>query len=145
MTSPVSKATSAVRASIESDTQHGAVVPPLHLSSNYAFAGLGEPRQYDYTRSGNPTRDALADALAELEGGAGAVVTASGMGALTVLTQFLSPGDTIIAPHDCYGGTYRLFDQQSQKGLFNVEFVNQTELETLLIVPCVLSSDPGLS
>ena len=134
MTSSVSKATSAVRAAIESDTQHGAVVPPLHLSSNYAFTGLGEPRQYDYTRSGNPTRDALADALAELEGGAGAVVTASGMGALTVLTQFLSPGDTIIAPHDCYGGTYRLFDQQSQKGLFNVEFVNQTELETLRTV-----------
>ena len=134
MTSSVSKATSAVRASIESDTQHGAVVPPLHLSSNYAFTGLGEPRQYDYTRSGNPTRDALADALAELEGGAGAVVTASGMGALTVLTQFLSPGDTIIAPHDCSGGTSRLFDQQSQKGLFNVEFVNQTELETLRTV-----------
>ncbi|MCO4810259.1 MAG: cystathionine gamma-synthase [Gammaproteobacteria bacterium] len=134
MTSSVCKATSAVRASIESDTQHGAVVPPLHLSSNYAFAGFGEPRQYDYTRSGNPTRDGLADALAELEGGAGAVVTASGMGALTVLTQFLSPGDTIIAPHDCYGGTYRLFDQQSQKGLFNVEFVNQTELETLRTV-----------
>ena len=131
MTSTVSKATSAVRASIESDTQHGAVVPPLHLSSNYAFEGLGQPRQYDYTRSGNPTRDALADALAELEGGAGAVVTASGMGALTVLTQLLSPGDTIVAPHDCYGGTFRLFEQQSLKGLFNVEFVNQTELHTL--------------
>ena len=131
MTSSVSKATSAVRASIESDTQHGAVVPPMHLSSNYTFAGYGEPRQYDYTRSGNPTRDALADALTELEGGAGAVVTASGMGALTVLTQFLCPGDTIIAPHDCYGGTYRLFEQQSQKGLFEVEFVNQTELDTL--------------
>jgi len=134
MTSPVSKATQAVRAAIESDTQHGAVVPPLHLSSNYAFAALGEPRQYDYTRSGNPTRDALGQALAELEGGAGAVVTASGMGALTVLTQFLSPGDTIIAPHDCYGGTYRLFDQQSKKGLFEVEFVNQTEIETLRAV-----------
>ena len=131
MNSSVSNATSAVRASIESDTQHGAVVPPLHLSSNYAFAGLGQPRQYDYTRSGNPTRDALADALAELEGGAGAVVTASGMGALTVLTQFLSPGDTIIAPHDCYGGTYRLFEQQSMKGLFDVEFVDQTDLEAL--------------
>ena len=131
MNPSVSKATSAVRASIESDTQHGAVVPPLHLSSNYAFAGLGQPRQYDYTRSGNPTRDALADALAELEGGAGAVVTASGMGALTVLTQFLSPGDTIIAPHDCYGGTYRLFEQQALKGLFDVEFVDQTDLETL--------------
>lgn len=134
MTSSVSKATSAVRASIESDTQYGAVVPPLHLSSNYAFTGLGEPRKYDYTRSGNPTRDALADALAELEGGAGAVVTASGMGALMLLTQFLRPGDTIVAPHDCYGGTYRLFDQQSQKGLFNVEFVNQTDLDTLRAV-----------
>ena len=88
----------------------------MHLSSNYAFKGLGEPRQYDYTRSGNPTRDALANALAELEGGAGAVVTASGMGALTLLTQFLRPGDTIVAPHDCYGGTYRLFEQQSAKG-----------------------------
>ena len=99
MTSTVSNATSAVRASIESDTQHGAVVPPLHLSSNYAFVGLGQPRQYDYTRSGNPTRDALADALAELEGRAGAVVTASGKGALTVLTQILTPGDTNIAPH----------------------------------------------
>ncbi len=131
MTSSASKATVAVRASIESDTQHGAVVPPLHLSSNYTFAGFGEPRQYDYTRSGNPTRDALADALAELEGGGGAVVTASGMGALTLLTQFLSPGDTIIAPHDCYGGTFRLFEQQSLKGLFNVEFVDQINLESL--------------
>jgi len=134
MTSSVSKATRAVRASIESDTQYGAVVPPLHLSSNYAFAGLGEPRKYDYTRSGNPTRDALADALAELEGGAGAVVTASGMGALTLLTQFLKPGETLVAPHDCYGGTYRLFEQQSLKGLFNVEFVNQTDLNTLRAV-----------
>jgi cystathionine gamma-synthase len=99
MTFSASKATQAVRAAIESDTQHGAVVPPLHLSSNYSFAGLNEPRQYDYTRSGNPTRDALGQALAELEGGAGAVVTASGMGALTVLTQLLAPGDTIVAPH----------------------------------------------
>jgi len=109
-----SKATRAVRASIESDTQYGAVVPPLHLSSNFAFKGFGEKGQYDYTRSGNPTRDALADALTELEGGAGAVVTSSGMAALTLLTQLLEPGDTIIAPHDCYGGTYRLFEQQSK-------------------------------
>ena len=131
MTSPTSKATAAVRASIESDTQHGAVVPPLHLSSNFTFESLGAPRQYDYTRSGNPTRDALANALAELEGGAGAVVTASGMSALTLLTQFLRPGDTIVAPHDCYGGTYRLFEQQAAKGLFDVAFVNQTDLGKL--------------
>ncbi len=131
MTSSASKATRAVRASIESDTQHGAVVPPLHLSSNFAFAGFGEKRQYDYTRSGNPTRDALADALSELEGGAGAVVTSSGMAALTLLTQLLEPGDVIVAPHDCYGGTFRLFEQQSKKGLFEVRFVDQTNLEAL--------------
>ena len=133
MTSPASKATRAVRASIESDTQHGAVVPPLHLSSNFAFAGFAEKRQYDYTRSGNPTRDALADALAELEGGAGAVVTSSGMAALTLLTQLLEPGDIIIAPHDCYGGTFRLFEQQSKKGLFDVRFVDQTDLNALRV------------
>lgn len=131
MTSSASQTTRAVRASIESDSQYGAVVPPLHLSSNFAFAALREPRQYDYTRSGNPTRDALADAMAELEGGAGAVVTSSGMAALTLLTQLLEPGDTIIAPHDCYGGTFRLFEQQSKKGLFNVQFIDQTNLDAL--------------
>ena len=131
MTFKANTATLAVRAAIESDTQHGAVVPPLHLSSNFAFAGFGEKRQYDYTRSGNPTRDALADALADLEGGAGAVVTSSGMAALTLLTQLLKPGDVIVAPHDCYGGTFRLFEQQSRKGLFEVRFVDQTDLAAL--------------
>ncbi|NCF73382.1 MAG: cystathionine gamma-synthase [Gammaproteobacteria bacterium] len=131
MTYQASKTTRAVRASIESDTQYGAVVPPLHLSSNFSFAGFGQKREYDYTRSGNPTRDALADALTALEGGAGAVVTSSGMAALTLVTQLLTPGDTIVAPHDCYGGTYRLLQQQSKKGLFNVEFVDQTDIETL--------------
>ena len=73
-TAPCSTSTCAVRAGIESDTQHGAVVPPLHLSTNYAFEGLGGKRAYDYSRSGNPTRDLLGNALAELEQGAGAVV-----------------------------------------------------------------------
>jgi len=126
MTSRAKPATQAVRAAIESDTQHGAVVPPLHLSSNFAFAGFGEKRQYDYTRSGNPTRDALADALTALEGGAGAVVTSSGMAALTLLCQLLEPGDLLIAPHDCYGGTYRLFENLAAKGHFEVQFVDQT-------------------
>jgi len=124
-------ATIAVRASLESDAQYGAVVPPLHLSSNYTFAGYGEKRQYDYCRSGNPTRDALADALATLEGGAGAVVTSSGMAALTLVTQLLKPGELLIAPHDCYGGTYRLFESLSVKGHFEVAFVDQTDATAL--------------
>jgi cystathionine gamma-synthase len=133
MTSSANSATRAVRAAIESDTQHGAVVPPLHLSSNFAFAGLGEKRQYDYTRSGNPTRDALAEALAELEGGAGAVVTSSGMAALNLLCQLLQPGDVLVAPHDCYGGTYRLFDALARKGHFEVIFVDQTSPSALRV------------
>lgn len=131
MTSRADTATLAVRAAIESDTQHGAVVPPLHLSSNFAFAGFGEKRQYDYTRSGNPTRDALADVLATLEGGAGAVVTSSGMAALTLMCHLLDPGDLLIAPHDCYGGTYRLFESLSKKGHFDVLFVDQTDHEAV--------------
>lgn len=127
MTSKPDSATVAARAAIESDTQHGAVVPPLYLSSNFAFAGYGEKREYDYTRSGNPTRDALADALTELEGGAGAVVTSSGMAALTLLTSLLKPGDLLVAPHDCYGGSYRLFENLSAKGHFEVTFVDQTD------------------
>jgi cystathionine gamma-synthase len=152
MTSNANAATRAVRAAIESDTQHGAVVPPLHLSSNFAFAGLGEKRQYDYTRSGNPTRDALADALASLEGGAGAVVTSSGMAALTLLCQLLEPGDVLIAPHDCYGGSYRLFENLSAKGHFEVLFIDQTDAAALLaacarkpkIILCETPSNPLL-
>ena len=124
-------ATTAVRASLESDSQYGAVVPPLHLSSIYTFAGFAEKRQYDYCRSGNPTRDALAEALVALEGGAGAVITSSGMAAMTLLTQLLQPGELLIAPHDCYGGTYRLFESLSAKGHFEVLFVDQSDAATL--------------
>ncbi len=131
MTSRANTATRAVRAAIESDTQHGAVVPPLHLSSNFAFAGFGDKREYDYTRSGNPTRDALADALTQLEGGAGAVVTSSGMAALNLVCQLLEPGDLLVAPHDCYGGTYRLFENLAAKGHFDVAFVDQTSPSAL--------------
>jgi len=127
MTSPADPATLAVRAAIESDHQHRAVVPPLHLSTNFAFEGFGQKSHYDYTRSGNPTRDALADALTGLEGGAGTVVTSSGMAALNLILQLLEPGDLLIAPHDCYGGTFRLFDSLSRRGHFELAFVDQTD------------------
>ena len=117
-------ATIAARFGVDSDPAHGAVMPPLYLSSNYSFAGFGQKRRYDYTRSGNPTRDTLAGALAELEGGAGGVVTASGMAAITLLTAQLQPHGLLIAPHDCYGGSYRLFKAQAARGLYQVEFVD---------------------
>ena len=87
-----SLATRSVRAGIESDAQHGSVVPPIYLSTNFAFEGYRRPRRYDYTRSGNPTRDQLAAALADLEGGAGAVVTCTGLSAITLILATLAHG-----------------------------------------------------
>jgi len=115
--------TLAARFAIDSDQAHGAVIPPLYLSSNFSFHGFGEKREYDYTRSGNPNRDQLADALAGLEGGAGGVITASGMSAVHLVTQLVKPGDLIVAPHDCYGGCHRLFTAASRRGLFELEWL----------------------
>ncbi len=122
-----SSCTRAVRAGIESDTQFGAVVPALHLSTNYSFEGLGRKRAYDYSRSGNPTRDLLAEALADLEQGAGAVVTSSGMSAVALALELVPAGAIVLAAHDCYGGTWRLLDAWSKKGRFKVEFVDLTD------------------
>ncbi|MEN1925748.1 cystathionine gamma-synthase [Luteimonas sp. MJ293] len=114
-------ATRAVRAGIDTDPAWGAVVPPLVLSSNFSFEGFGQPRQYDYTRSGNPTRDLLGDALAKLEGGAGGVVTSTGMSAITLLLHaVLEPGDRLVVPHDAYGGSWRLFEALARKGHFEL-------------------------
>ena len=119
-------ATLAARAGIDRDSAFGAVVPPIVLSSNFSFAGFEQKRQYDYTRSGNPTRDLLADALAELEGGAGAVVTASGMAAITLVLNLLQPSDRLVVPHDCYGGSWRLFNALAKKGHFELSVVDLT-------------------
>lgn len=125
-------ATRAVRAGIDRDIAHGAVVPPIVLSSNFSFDGFDGKRKYDYTRSGNPTRDLLGDALAELEGGAGGVITASGMGAITLaLHALLEPGDRIVVPHDGYGGSWRLFKALAAKGLFELDLVDLTDPRAL--------------
>jgi len=116
--------TRAVRAGLESDPVTGAVVPPIHLTSTFAFEGFGKKRQYDYSRSGNPTRDLLAAAINDLEGGAGCVVTGSGMAAIHLCGQVLARGARLLVPHDCYGGSYRLFAAWQRRGDFRVEFVD---------------------
>jgi cystathionine gamma-synthase len=124
----LSLATRAVRAGIDSDPAHGAVVPPLYLSANFSFDGFDGKRRYDYTRSGNPTRDQLGEALASLEGGAGGIVTATGLGAITlVLHALLAPGDRLLVPHDCYGGSWRLFNALAAKGAFELDSVDFTD------------------
>ena len=129
---PCRPATAAVRAGIDRDTAYGAVTPPIVLSSNFSFAGFAQKREYDYTRSGNPTRDLLAEALAELEGGAGAVITATGMGAITlVLNALLEPGDRLVVPHDAYGGSWRLFNALAKKGHFELITADLTDPRSL--------------
>ena len=126
------QATIAVRSGLNDDEQYGCVVPPIHLSSTYNFVDFNQPRTHDYSRRGNPTRDVVQQALAEREGGAGAVLTNTGMSAiLLVTTVFLKPGDLLVAPHDCYGGSYRLFDSLSKRGAFRVKFVDQGDSRAL--------------
>ncbi len=126
------QATIAVRSGLNDDEQYGCVVPPIHLSSTYNFLDFNEPRAHDYSRRGNPTRDVVQRALAELEGGAGAVLTNTGMSAIhLVTTVFLKPGDLLVAPHDCYGGSYRLFDSLSKRGAYRVKFVDQGDKAAL--------------
>ena len=126
---PKSRSPQTIAASngIATDSAFGAVVPPIHLSSSYAFEGFGRAGRYDYTRSGNPTRDVLADTLAKLEGGAGAVVVSSGMAAIDLVLASLEPGDFVVAPHDCYAGTWRLLNARRAKRQFEVDFVDQTD------------------
>lgn len=138
---PADPRTIAARSGVDTDTAHGAVMPALYLSSNYSFAAFGQPRKYDYSRSGNPTRDVLAETLAELEGGAGAVITATGMAAVDLPLSLLEPGDLLIAPHDCYGGTHRLLTARAKKGHFRIAFIDQndsTALDAALADGCKL-------
>jgi cystathionine gamma-synthase len=121
-----------VRAGIDADTQYGAVVPPIYLSTNFAYDGFNAPRsKYDYTRSGNPTRDQLGQALADLEGGAGAVVTCTGLAAVTLILATLPAGSRVLAPHDCYGGTFRLLAALHRQGNVVVDFVDQGDAAAL--------------
>jgi cystathionine gamma-synthase len=116
---------------IGADTAFGAVTPPLYLSSTFAFERFDGAGAYDYTRAGNPTRDVLADTLARLEGGVGSVVTATGMAAIDLVLGRLESDDLVIAPHDCYGGTYRLLEARRRKRQFDVAFVDQADRDAL--------------
>ncbi len=119
--------TSAVRAGINSDQHHGAVVAPIHLSSTYSLKGFNEKRQFDYSRTGNPTRATFAEVIAELEQGSVGIVTSTGMAAVHLICQLLSTDDTIVIPHDCYGGSFRLFTHLAKRGQFKLIVVDQND------------------
>ncbi|WP_342110442.1 cystathionine gamma-synthase [Methylobacterium sp. SI9] len=116
---------------VAQDAAFGAVIAPIHLSTTFKFPAFEQPGPYDYSRLGNPTRDALADTIAKLEGGARAVMVASGMAALDLALSSLRPGDLLVAPHDLYGGTHRLLSFRAARGHYRVDFVDQTDPDAL--------------
>lgn len=119
------QSTIAVRSGLCSDTQTGALVPPIHLSTTYALPGFQQKGDYDYSRSINPTRNLLADALAQLECGEKAIITNTGMSAILLVCQLLNHDDILVIPHDCYGGSYRLFTHLAERGVFKLRIINQ--------------------
>lgn len=128
----LSQRTIAVRGGLNTDEQHGAVIPKISLSTCYRFQEFGKPRPFDYGRKSTPNRDSVEKTLADLEGGAEAILTNSGMSAIHLLSvTLLSPNDLVIIPHDCYGGSYRLFTSLSQKGYFKTKVVDQADKEAL--------------
>jgi len=122
--------TLAIHAAQDADPVTGAVITPLYLTSTYAQDAVGELRdRYDYSRSGNPTRDALEGCLAALEGGRRGFAFASGLAAEdTAIRALCQPGDHVVIPGDAYGGTYRLFARVLERWGLQFTTVDQRDL-----------------
>lgn len=120
---PLRTETLVVHQGVYKDGAYNSVTTPIYPSSTFAFERVGVTKGYDYTRSGNPTRQALQENLAALEGGAAAWATCTGMSAITSVAMLFKSGDHIVAGHDIYSGTLRLFEQVLPSLGINVSFV----------------------
>lgn len=120
--------TLSIHAGQEPDPRTGAVMTPIYQTSTYVQDGVGEPRGYEYSRTGNPTRTALEACLASLEGGSGGLAFASGMAATDAVLRLLQPGDHVVAGNDVYGGTFRLFDREFRRYGLAFSYVDMTDL-----------------
>jgi cystathionine gamma-synthase/cystathionine beta-lyase len=116
-----------VQTGVGRDERTGGISFPIYPSATYRHPGVGESTGYDYTRSGNPTRQLLEEALAQLEGGARGLAFASGMAALTTLFLHFSAGDHLVVSQDLYGGTYRVLDQVFGKFGLTVSYVDTSD------------------
>jgi cystathionine gamma-synthase len=128
--------TRAIHAGQDPDPTTGAVVVPIYATSTYAQDGPGKHAGYEYSRTDNPTRTALQDALASLEGvadgsGGGSVATASGMAAASLMGYLLDAGDHILLPNDAYGGTFRFFTQVLGRQGFEWSVADPTDLDAV--------------
>ncbi len=120
-----------VQIGCKADPRTGALSTPIYQTASFRHPALGESTGYDYTRSGNPTRQALEEGLARLEGGAGACAFSSGLAAITTLLMLYKQGDHLIVVEDCYGGTYRLFEQVLSRFGLTASYVDATTLDAI--------------
>lgn len=124
--------TLAIHAGQEPDPNNGAVMTPVYLTSTYMQDGVGKPRQgYEYSRTQNPTRQALQDCLAALEGGTQGLAFGSGLAATDTVLRLLNAGDHVLAGNDVYGGTFRLFDKVLRRFQLDFTFADTTDPESV--------------
>ena len=124
--------TLAIHAGQQPDPTTGAVMTPIYQSSTFVQEGVGQHKGYEYARTGNPTRTALEDCLAALEAGQQGLAFASGMAASDAVLHLLSQGDHVLAAHDLYGGTYRLFEKVYRQYGLEIEYADASEPEPFL-------------
>ena len=116
--------TKAIHTGVDKDSAYNSVITPIYQTSTFRFADIGVTRGYDYTRTSNPTRKALEENIASLEGGAGASAVATGMSAIATVLHLFRTGDHIVCTHDCYGGTERILRTYREQFGLQVSFVN---------------------
>jgi cystathionine gamma-synthase len=121
--------TRTIHTGVDKDTAYNSIMTPIYQTSTFRFADIGVTRGYDYTRTSNPTRKALEENIASLEGGAGAIAVATGMAAITTVLHLFRPGDHIICTHDCYGGTDRILRLYQDQFDMQVSYVNLQKIE----------------
>lgn len=123
--------TRAIHVGNEKDSKTGAVVPPIHVASTYIQPGAGDWGEFDYSRSGNPTRAGVESTIASLESGTHGLAFASGMAATHCVTMLLEAGDHILAGADIYGGTYRLLHKIVNRTGVTVSLADSRDLDLL--------------
>ena len=123
--------TKTVHTGVDKDSAFNSVTTPIYQTSTFRFEDIGVTKGYDYTRTSNPTRRALEENIADLEGGAGAVAVATGMAAITTVLHLFRPGDEILCTHDCYGGTERILRLYQEQFGYRITYLNLQDPQTL--------------
>ncbi|HET6422021.1 MAG TPA: PLP-dependent aspartate aminotransferase family protein [Geobacteraceae bacterium] len=124
-------ATKAVQIGMEWDSRTGAVTMPIYQTATFRHPGLGQSTGYDYSRSGNPTRQALEEGIARLDGGVRGFAYSSGMAAIANLLLLFRKGDHLIVTEDLYGGTYRLFEQIFRQYGLSFTYVDTSDIKAV--------------